>query len=69
MKKFIKFLVDYRGKETKEQFYKAGQIVAFDALIADKLIVDGRGVHFVSEPVETPQETPKTVFTKRKAKR
>lgn len=46
----VKFLVDYRGKLTEEQFYQAGAIADFDAAIAARLVEDERAELVEPEP-------------------
>ena len=49
------FLVDYRGKLTKEDFFLAGAVVEFEPAIAQALIGEGRAVAFAEpEPEITP---------------
>lgn len=38
----VQFLVDYRGKLTKENYYTAGAVAEFDAATAQALIDEGR---------------------------
>jgi hypothetical protein len=38
----VRFLVDYRGHLTNEQFYVAGDAVEFADAVAAQLIADGR---------------------------
>lgn len=38
----VRFLVDYRGHLTDEQFYVAGDEVEFPDEVAEQLIADGR---------------------------
>ena len=40
----VQFLVDYRGKLTREDYYTAGMVVEFDAATAQALIDEGRAV-------------------------
>lgn len=48
----VKFLVDFRGKLTKEQFYTAGTVAEFDVAIAQQLFDGGR-----AEPADVDAET------------
>ena len=48
----VQFLVDYRGKLTKENFYPTGETAEFDPGTAQALIDEGRAV-LVLEP--TPE--------------
>ena len=49
------FLVDYRGKLTKEDFFLAGAVVEFEDATAQALISEGRAVAFAEpEPEITP---------------
>ena len=50
----IKFLRDYRGKLTKERFYKAGETRLFQDWNAKALIDRGVAVEFNDEAVEVP---------------
>lgn len=40
----VKFLQDYRGKLTKETFFRAGETAEFTADVAERLIADGRAL-------------------------
>ena len=42
----IRFIQDYRGKLTNEQFYAEGAVAEFPASIAEQLINDKRAVAF-----------------------
>ena len=55
--RFVKFLQDYRGKLTAEQFYLSGEVVEFPAEVAEKLIAAGRakGVRPVAKPKVEPE--------------
>lgn len=66
----VQFLQDFQGKETREIFYKQGQIVDFDDGMAERLIADGRaalvvinvGNRFDVEPqFEQAEEPPQPV--------
>ncbi len=46
----VQFLVDFRGKLTKENYYQAGDQVEFDAGTAQALIDEGRAVAVTHEP-------------------
>ncbi len=46
----VQFLVDYRGKLTRENFYLAGEQVEFDAGTAQALIDEGRAVAVAPAP-------------------
>ena len=59
----IKFLSDFRGRETGEQFFCAGQIAEVDVETAERLINDERAELIPSEIPEVvanekPAETP-----------
>lgn len=56
----IKFIVDFRGRETNEQFYQSGQEVDLEDSIANRLVQDGR-----AEVIETKEE-PKRSASKKK---
>ena len=51
----VQFLVDFRGKLTKEIFYRAGETAEFAPATAQALIDEGRAV---SVPEPAPQPTP-----------
>ena len=53
MPKEIRFLVDFRGRLTNEQFYLAGTVTSFDSQVAKRLVDEGRAVY-----VEAPQDAP-----------
>ena len=46
----VKFLTDFRGRETKEQYFRAGDIA--DLEMGAKLIATGRAVEVI-EHIET----------------
>ena len=46
----VQFLVDYRGKLTRENYYVTGQVAEFEPAIAQALIDEGRAVAVVPEP-------------------
>ena len=51
----VQFLVDFRGKLTRENYYTAGAVVEFEPAIAQALIDEGRAVAFAEpEPEITP---------------
>ena len=50
------FLVDYRGRLTRENYYTAGAVVEFDDATAQALIDEGRAVAVAPEP--TPEIAP-----------
>lgn len=52
----IKFLHDFRGRETGEQYYTAGQVVEIDDQTAARLIADKRAEEVKDEQ---PEQTPK----------
>lgn len=69
----IKFLQDFRGRETNEQFFERGQVAEFEDGVASRLVADGRAefVPVVVEvaPVEVVTETvEETEAPKRKRK-
>lgn len=47
----VKFVQDFRGKLTKEQFYRAGDVASFDVVTAQALL-DERRVVTVDSVVE-----------------
>lgn len=57
----IKFLVDFRGRETNERYYTAGQLVELDDQTAARLIADKRAESAEPEPEAQPEpeQTPK----------
>lgn len=55
----VKFLVDYRGKLTNEQYYLAGTVAEFDKETAAALVEAGR-----AELVEPDKPTPKKATKK-----
>ncbi len=52
----VKFIVDFMGKETNEQFYPKGSVVDFDPELAEMLVTDGRAV--VAEDEVNDQDKP-----------
>ena len=51
----VQFLVDYRGKLTRENYYVTGQVAEFEPAIAQALIDEGRAVAYAEpEPEITP---------------
>jgi hypothetical protein len=49
----IKFLSDFRGRETNEQFYQAGEVVELPLETAERLINDGRAERVeIEEPAK-----------------
>lgn len=50
MSKKVKFLQDFRGKETNEVFYTQGQEAEFPDHVAELLVKDGR-VEIVAAPM------------------
>ena len=52
----VQFLVDYRGKLTKEDYYTAGTVAEFDAGIAMVLISEGRAA--AVPPTPAPELAP-----------
>lgn len=46
----IRFLQDFQGRETREQFYKKGDEVEIEDFLVDQLIADGRA-EVVAAPV------------------
>lgn len=50
----IKFLSDFRGRETNEQFYQSGDIVDLPGDIAARLVTDGRAVEIVEKVAKLP---------------
>lgn len=57
----IKFKSDFRGRETNEQFYKAGEIVEVEIGQAEKLIKNGFAdevLVLIQKPVAVVDEKP-----------
>lgn len=54
MSKKVKFLQDFQGRETREVFYKQGQVVELEDHIAQQLLADRR-VELLPKP-ETVKE-------------
>ena len=52
----VQFLVDFRGKLTKEIFYRAGETAEFAPATAQALIDEGRAVAVA--PETTPEIAP-----------
>lgn len=47
----VQFLVDFRGKLTREHYYVAGTVAEFDCGVASQLVEEERAV-FAEEPQE-----------------
>lgn len=43
----VRFIVDYRGKLTDEEYYQVGEVGDFPPLVANKLINDRRAKRVV----------------------
>lgn len=64
----VKFLQDFQGRETNEQFYKLGEVVDLPSHIADRLLTDKRvepvnpaprlDVEFEHDPIATAETVP-----------
>ena len=54
----VQFLVDYRGKLTRENYYTAGTVVEFEPATAQALIDEGRAVRVVLPSPETAPAAP-----------
>jgi hypothetical protein len=50
----IKFLIDFRGRETNEQFYQSGDIVDVSGDMGARLVTDGRAVEIVEKVAKLP---------------
>ncbi|TXH56375.1 MAG: hypothetical protein E6Q97_06520 [Desulfurellales bacterium] len=61
----VQFLVDFRGKLTRENYYLAGQVVEFEPAIAQALIDEGRAVRVVLPAPEPAPASPKPAPRKR----
>jgi len=48
----IKFLTDFRGRETGEQFFKAGELA--DLETGAQLVATRRAIEIVEKQIETP---------------
>ncbi len=55
----IKFLVDFRGRETGERYYRAGETVELEDETAQTLVSDGRAELVVKSPISKPKSKPK----------
>lgn len=65
----IKFLTDFRGRETGEQFYKAGDTTDIeDTKQAAALIANGRAIDIAPAPVAVADEKPAALPAKGKRK-
>ena len=52
----LKFLNDFRGRETGEQFFKAGEVGEFDEPQARALLAGGRAILVDIQPVAVADE-------------
>lgn len=52
----VKFLQDYRGKLTKEQYFTKGQEVEFEDGVATALIDAGRAEEVKAKPPKPPKD-------------
>lgn len=65
----IKFLVDFRGRETGERYFQAGDEWGdCEPAEAERLIVDGRAEPVIDPEPEQPEAAPVIVQRKRKGK-
>ena len=57
----VQFLVDFRGKLTRENYYVTGQVAEFEPAIAQALIDEGWAVAFAepAPPAITPALPPR----------
>lgn len=55
----VKFLGDFRGKLTNENYYLAGSTVEFSDGVASQLVAEGRAAYVVEEVTEEPTEPAK----------
>lgn len=63
----IKFLVDFRGRETLERFYQKGQVVDSPQEIAERMIADKRAAEVVGKPpVVVADEKPAVIPAQQK---
>ena len=65
----VRFLTDYRGVLTREVFYTAGEVVEFDDVMAEDLLVAGRVERVVTEPTPEPEVVEPKSKPKRKPKK
>ena len=56
----VKFLVDFRGKLTREIFYLAGSVAEFDSDTAGRLLAEGWAVAVEPEKTEPTEVTEPT---------
>lgn len=64
----IKFLADFRGRETGERFFVAGEEWDCEPAEAERLILDGRAEPVIEPEPEQPEAAPVIVQRKRKGK-
>lgn len=62
----IKFLVDFRGRETNERYYQSGQVVELPDDIASRLIADKRAVEVIEKKESIYEHHPHSGDDKRK---
>ncbi len=62
----IKMLTDFRGRETNERYYQAGQVVEIDDDIAARLIADNRAEAEQDQAQEPQQDKPQEKKGRRK---
>ncbi|MBA4420267.1 MAG: hypothetical protein C0391_03895 [Anaerolinea sp.] len=60
----IVLLQDFRGVETRENFYLKGEVVEFENEAASRLIADGRAKAITETPKMQVAEAPKTQAAK-----
>ena len=54
----IKMLSDFRGRETNEQYYQAGQVADLPDDVAARLVADKRA-EYAQEPAQEQKQEPK----------
>ena len=52
--KSVEFIVDYRGVLTREIYYRAGSVVAFQPSTANALVKEGRARFFADDISDSP---------------
>ena len=52
----VRFLQDFGGRETKEQFFRKGEEWEFESEIASRLVADGRAEYVKVIEAEKPKK-------------
>jgi len=55
----VRFLVDFRGKLTREHFYRAGEEAEFEDAVAEALVSQGWAEHVAPPAPPEPPPAPK----------